>query len=184
MGEQTANALIVIDVQQGFDDQSWWGPRNNPECEENILALLKHWREKGWPVVLVKHTSKTPGSPLGPGQPGNEFKPGVDGPHDLLVSKQVNSAFYGTPDLHEWLQAENINAVTICGIVTNFCCETTARMAGNLGYDVSFVLDATHSFDRADVDGQIIPAAEMYRTTAANLNREFATIVATHDLVG
>jgi nicotinamidase-related amidase len=56
-------------------------------------------------------------------------------------------------------------------------------MAGNLGYDVSFVLDATHSFDRADVDGQIIPADQMYRTTAANLNREFATIVATRDLV-
>ena len=38
--------------------------------------------------------------------------------------------------------------MTVCGITTNHYCETTARMAGNLGYDPAFVLDATRTFDR------------------------------------
>lgn len=179
----TKNALIVIDVQQGFDDESWWGPRNNPECENNIRKLLGHWRENGQPVVLVRHDSNTPGSPLQPGQSGNDFKHGIDGPHNLLVTKNVNSAFYGTPDLDQWLKSEDISAVTICGITTNFCCETTARMAGNLGYDVTFVIDATHTFDRQALDGGVISAADIARTTAANLDNEFASVKKMADLV-
>jgi len=175
-------ALIVVDVQQGFDDPAW-GPRNNPACEANIARLLEAWRARGLPVVLVRHDSVVPGSPLRPGQPGNAFKAGVDGPHDVLVSKSVNSAFYGTPDLDAWLRARDIDALVICGITTNPCCETTARMAGNLGYEVSFALDATHTFDRRGPDGQVVVADDLARATAANLHGEFATVVSTRDLL-
>ena len=179
----TKNALIVIDVQYGFDQLDYWGPRNNPACEDNIRALLQHWRDQGQPIVLVRHDSTGPQSPLRPGQPGNDFKPGVSGKHDLLVSKHVNSAFYGTPDLDAWLKAEDISAITICGITTNHCCETTARMGGNLGYDVTFVLDATHTNDRADIDGNVIPAEQIARMTAANLHGEFATVRSTAEVL-
>ena len=141
------NALIVVDVQQGFDDPSW-GRGNNPSCLANVERLLEAWRRHGQPVVLVRHDSQSPTSPLRPGQPGNALSPAVDGPHDLLVAKTVNSAFYGTPSLDDWLRASSITRVTVCGITTNHCCETTARMAGNLGYETTFVLDATRTFDR------------------------------------
>lgn len=178
------NALIVIDVQEGFNNLEHWGGRNNPECEDNIRALLSHWRGKGWPVVLVRHDSQSANSPLRPGQPGNDFKPGVDGPHDLLVTKHVNSAFYGSPDLDAWLKNAGISEVTICGITTNHCCETTARMAGNLGYDVTFVLDATHANDQKDMAGNIITADEMARVTYANLQGGgFATVRSTGDVI-
>ena len=177
------NALIVVDVQQGFDQLDYWGPRNNPVCEDNIRSLLGKWRSEGQPVVLVRHDSVGPTSPLRPGQPGNDFKAGIDGAHDLLISKQVNSAFYGTPDLDAWLKAAEISSVTICGITTNHCCETTARMAGNLGYDVTFVLDATQTKDRKDVEGNIIPAAEIARITGANLHGEFATVKSTAEVL-
>lgn len=178
----TKNALIVVDVQQGFDDPRN-GPRNNPDCEAHVLALLERWRSTGQPVVLVRHDSVKPGSPLAPGQSGNDFKAGIDGPHDLFVTKSVNSAFYGTPDLDSWLKKEDINAITVCGIMTNFCCETTARMGGNLGYDVTFVLDATHTFDRKDMQGNIIPAEQIAQTTAANLHGEFATVRSTAEVL-
>lgn len=178
----TKNALVVIDVQNGFDDPRN-GPRNNPNCEANVISLLEHWRSTGQPVVLVRHDSKKQGSPLAPGQSGNDLKPGIDGPHDLFVTKTVNSAFYGTPDLDAWLKKEDINAITVCGIMTNFCCETTARMGGNLGYDVTFVLDATHTFDKKDVEGNVIPAEEVARMTAANLHGEFATVRSTADVL-
>ena len=170
------HALVVIDVQQGFDDPAW-GRRDNPACEANIALLVDAWRQAGRPVVIVRHDSTSPGSPLRPGQPGNDLRPGLSG--DVLITKSVNSAFFGDPDLHAWLTERGITRLTICGVTTNHCCETTARMAGNLGYDVTFVIDATHTFDRPAPDGSVITAEEISRVTAANLHGEFATVVTT-----
>lgn len=173
------SALVVIDVQRGFDDSEYWGRRNNPRCEENIAELLAAFRLARLPVVFVRHDSNRPGSSLHPDEPGNAFKSIVAGQPDVLITKHVNSAFLGTPDLHEWLAAAGIRAVTICGITTNHCCETTARMAGNLGYETFFVLDATHSFDREGPDGVLFAADDLVRVTAANLDGEFARVVST-----
>lgn len=177
-----ATALLVIDVQAGFDD-SMWGPRNNPSCEDNVAVLIAAWRAADRPVVFVRHDSVTPGSPLLPGQPGNDRKPFIDGKPDLLVTKNVNSAFFGDPDLHGWLQDRGMTGVAITGIQTNYCCETTARMAGNLGYDTLFVLDATHTFDLPAHGGGTIIADELARVTATNLQGEFADVVMTADLL-
>ncbi len=174
------HALLVIDVQQGFDDPAW-GRRNNPDAEANIARLVDLWRSAGAPIVVVRHDSTTPGSPLRPGQPGNDLRPGIDG--DVLITKNVNSAFYGDPDLDAWLTDRGVRHVTICGVTTNHCCETTARMAGNLGYDVTFVLDATHTFDRVGPDGVTVTADDLARATAASLHGEFATVVSTRDFV-
>jgi nicotinamidase-related amidase len=175
-------ALIVVDVQRGFDDPSW-GRRDNPACEANVGALIASWRGRGLPLVFVRHDSDEPGSSLAPGQPGNDFKDVVTGEPDLLVTKAVNSCFHGTPSLQAWLDAEGVRTIYLCGITTNHCCETTARVGGNLGYDVRFVLDATHTFDRRDLAGEVIPAEEIARMTAANLQDEFATVVATADVL-
>lgn len=176
-------ALVVIDVQQGFEDSDWWGPRDNARCEENIERLLQEWRNSDRPIVLVQHSSTNPKSPLHPSNPGHALQSFVPGKADLLVDKSVNSSFHGTPDLHDWLQANNIRSIVICGITTNHCCETTARVGGNLGYEVFFALDATHTFDRNDLDGGTVKAAELSRITGANLHKEFATVLKTQDLL-
>jgi nicotinamidase-related amidase len=177
-------ALVVVDVQKGFEDVGWWGQRNNAHCEANIEALIEHWRTLSRPVVFVQHDSENPRSPLHPSNPGNAFKDVVTGEPDLLVTKSVNSSFHGTPDLHAWLQASDVQAIVVCGITTNLCCETTARVGGNLGYHVFFALDATHAFDRPDLAGGTVSASELSRITAINLHGEFATVLATSDLIG
>jgi nicotinamidase-related amidase len=182
MFELANTALLVIDVQAGFADPVW-GQRNNPDCERNIARLLGAWRTADRPIVFVRHDSVLPDSPLRPGQPGNALQPILTGDPDLLVTKHVNSAFYGEPDLHGWLQERSITSVAIVGIQTNYCAETTARMAGNLGYETFFVLDATHTFDVVAQDGGVISADELTRVTAANLHDEFAQVVATEDLL-
>lgn len=178
MSAADAAALLVVDVQKGFDDAGYWGPRNNPEAEENIGRLLEHWRASNGPVVFVRHDSTEEQSPLRPGQDGNDFKDVITGEPDVLVTKHTNSCFYGEPDLHAWLQERNVSQLFICGITTNHCCETTARMAGNLGYDVQFVLDATHTFDRGDLN-----ADQLSHATATNLHGEFATVLTTHEAI-
>ena len=176
-------ALVIVDVQKAFDDAAYWGARDNVSCEANIEALLLRWRDTGRPVVFVRHDSTGDSSPLRPGTPGNQFKDIITGTPDLLVSKSVNSSFHGTPDLHAWLQANAIEELVVCGITTNHCCETTARVGGNLGYKVYFALDATHTFDRTAPDGENVPAATLSRITGVNLHEEFATVVATADLL-
>ena len=83
----------------------------------------------------------------------------------VLVTKNVNSAFYGEPDLHAWLQERGIDELVVCGIQTNMCVETTARMGRNLGYDVTVVLDATRTFDLEEE----IPGLGVVRRSAAEL---------------
>jgi nicotinamidase-related amidase len=177
------SALIVVDVQRAFDDADFWGTRNNPACEDNVAALIEAFRRRGDAIVFVRHDSGEPGSPLAPGGPGNAFKDCVTGEPDLLVAKSVNSAFLGDPPLEPWLRERGIGTVAVCGIQTNMCCETTARMGGNLGFDVRFALDATHTFDLPAYGGGTIPADELARVTASNLDGEFATVCATRDLL-
>ncbi|MFE9255327.1 cysteine hydrolase family protein [Streptomyces sp. NPDC006879] len=171
--------LLLVDVQQGFEDQEYWGPRDNPDAERHMVALIEAWRATGRPIVTVQHDSVR--GPLTPGTPGHALKPQIaQVPVELHVTKTVNSAFYGTPDLHAWLRERGARQVVIAGIMTNVCNETTARMAGNLGYDVLFPIDAMHTFDMAGPDGVTIPAAELARVTAAVLHRAgFAQVVRT-----
>jgi nicotinamidase-related amidase len=183
MAELDRTALVVVDVQRAFDDAEYWGPRNNPGCEANVAALVAAWREARRPVVFVRHDDDEPGSPLRRGEPGNAFKPELEGEPDLLLTKQVNSAFHGDPDLAAWLRERDLGGIAICGITTNHCCETTARVGGNLGFDVLFVLDATCTFDRAGPDGTVMTADELARATATSLHGEFATVVSTADFV-
>ncbi|WP_248960507.1 cysteine hydrolase family protein [Sphaerisporangium perillae] len=181
-------ALVVIDVQKGFE-AAYWGRRDNPDAEENIAALIRKWRAEERPIVVVRHDSHTPGSPLEPGTPGNELKDvvtealGADAP-DLLVTKTVNSAFYGEPDLGGWLRDHGVQQIVIIGIQTNMCNETTARMAGNLGYRVLYPIDAMHTFDAVGPDGEVVTAEDLTRATAASLHHgRFARVVRTADLL-
>lgn len=181
-------ALLVIDMQRGFDDLAFWGPTANPACEANVAALIDAWTTSGEPIVVVRHDSVSPGSPLHPDSPGNALVDAVaTAPAALRISKSVNSAFYGDQDLHAWLTEQGIGEVVVCGIQTNMCVETTARMAGNLGYDTTVVLDATRTFDLTGEIAGVGPvtrtAAELMASTALVLQEGgFARIRSTADL--
>jgi nicotinamidase-related amidase len=183
-------ALIVIDMQRAFDDLDFWGPTTNPECEANVAALAAAWAASGEPIVVVRHDSVSAGSPLHPENSGNTLMDAVASIDPAVrVSKSVNSAFYGDPDLHAWLSERGVGELVVCGIQTNMCVETTARMAGNLGYDVVVALDATRTFDRAAEDAGLglvtRTAAELMATTALDLQAGgFARIETTAELVG
>jgi len=173
-------ALLLIDIQKGFDDIDYWGgQRNNPNAEIKASELLKIWRENGLPIYHIKHCSSILTSLLHETNPGNEFKDlvsPIEG--EPVITKDVNSAFIGT-DLKMQLDNAKITKLVIVGLTTDHCVSTTTRMAGNLGYDTYLVSDATATFNKKGVDGQNYPAELIHETALASLNTEFATIVTT-----
>ncbi|MDQ1013258.1 nicotinamidase-related amidase [Streptomyces sp. V4I23] len=184
-------ALIVVDVQKGFEELDYFGPRNNPGADDSIASLIDVWQATSRPVVFVRNDSDKPDSPLRPGYEGNDFKEYVEqrrgkgtGAAELLVTKSVNSVFLGTPDLDAWLKAEGISQLVLVGIQTNGCVETTARHGGNLGYDVLFAYDATYTFDVEGPFGWRRTADEVAQASAVSLQGiGFARVVTAKEVV-
>jgi nicotinamidase-related amidase len=176
-------ALLLVDVQQAFDEPSW-GLRNNPAAEANIGRLLTAFREAGRPVIHVKHDSTEPRSTLRPDRPGNAIKP-IAAPRagEPLFAKSVNSAFIGT-GLEAHLRERGLTGLVVAGLTTNHCISTTTRMAGNLGFDTTVVSDACATFDFLDGDGTTIPAETMHRVGLAELRGEFAAVRTTDEVLG
>ncbi|WP_217254139.1 cysteine hydrolase family protein [Streptomyces sp. AC602_WCS936] len=178
-------ALVVVDVQKGFEEADFWGTRNNPAADDNIAALIDVWQSSGRPVVFVRHDSVEPGSPLRAGYRGNGFKEYVERRRgtgrgaELLVTKTVNSAFLGSPDLGAWLRGAGISQIVLAGIQTNMCVETTARMGGNLGYEVVVAFDATYTFGLEGPFGWRQSADELARASAVSLHGGGFALVAT-----
>lgn len=173
-------ALILIDIQKGFDNIEYWGgQRNNPDAEENASELLALWRKHQLPVYHVKHCSTNPNSPLHETNKGNDFKDLVKPIEpEPIIKKNVNSAFIGT-DLKEQLDSLKITKLVIVGLTTDHCISTTTRMAGNLGFDTFLVSDATATFNKKGPEGQNFPAELIHATALASLNEEFATVITT-----
>jgi len=170
--------LIVVDVQRAFDDPAW-GSRNNPGAERRIARALRAWREAGAPVIHVRHASLGEAGRFVPGTAAYEFKPeALPLPGEPVVTKHVNSAFIGT-DLEARLRDETVETVVLAGLTTDHCCSTTARMAGNLGFETWVLEDAMATFDRRGLDGETIPADVMHRTALASLHGEFAEVLDT-----
>ncbi len=175
-------ALLVVDMQLGFNDPAW-GARNNPTMEARVEALIGAWRDVGAPIIHVHHDSPGSSGRMRPGTPGNAPKPEATPLGDEAVyRKRVNSAFIGT-GLRPDLRRSGIETLVIVGLTTNHCISTTARMAGNLGFETFVVEDATAAFERAGLDGKIRPAQEVHNAALSDLQSEFAEIVDSHEVI-
>lgn len=173
-------ALLLVDIQKGFDDIDYWGgQRNNPDAELKASELLCLWRGYQLPVFHIQHCSTNPISPLHETNAGNAFNELVMPlKGEAVIKKNVNSAFIGT-NLQTLLNQDKITTVVLVGLTTDHCISTTTRMAGNLGYQTFLAADATATFNKKGVDGTNYPAELIHETALASLNEEFATVVTT-----
>jgi ureidoacrylate peracid hydrolase len=94
-------------------------------------------------------------------------------PGDLKVNKRRFGAFVqGSSNLHELLQASNVDTLIITGTATNVCCESTARDAMMMNYKVIFVSDGTATFND-----------EEHNATLGILLAMFADVMTTDEVV-
>ena len=177
-------ALLLIDIQKGLDEEDYYGGnRNNPDAEAKAAQILHRWREHKLPIFHIQHSSQNPKSKLHRSHPGFEIKEEVKPlPGEPIIVKEVNSAFIGT-DLKALLDKQSIETLVIVGLTTNHCVSSTARMAGNYGYHTILISDATATFDRVGINGEVYASELIHLTTLASLKDEFAKIWSTEQLL-
>ncbi|HEX8252078.1 MAG TPA: isochorismatase family protein [Thermoanaerobaculia bacterium] len=169
-------ALLVIDIQDSFKHSpARWASRNNPAFEANVTELLATFREASQPVIFVLHTDPDPGFRT----TDPEFRL-MDflgrGEHEPLLIKNTRNAFTST-DLQQRLDTMGVKKLVICGISTEQCCETTTRIGADLGYDMTFVTEATATFPIGRLS-----AEQIVERTEAVLDKRFARIATVADV--
>ncbi|UZR97964.1 isochorismatase family protein [Chondrinema litorale] len=175
--------LLIIDAQKGIDEaEHWGGNRNNPNAELKINHLLKLFRDNYFPIIHIQHCSSESNSPLRPNQIGHEFKEECKPEtSEMVIQKKSTNAFINT-SLQENLIAFDASIIVIVGFVTNNSVEATTRMSGSLGFQTILVSDATATFDKTGLDGQIFPSELVHNISLANLSGEYATILNTKEI--
>lgn len=169
------SALLVVDVQDSFKKGSRWEQVSNPRFESNVTRLIDAYREAGLPVIFILHNDSDPG--FRPGDPEVRLMDFLRREEsDPLLLKNTRNSFTST-NLQEILEARGVRRVVVTGISTEQCCETTTRVAADLGYDVDFVTEATATFPITDLEsGEVLTTDEIIRRTEFVLRGRFARI--------
>ncbi|MET7986206.1 MULTISPECIES: isochorismatase family protein [unclassified Streptomyces] len=188
-------ALIVIDVQESFRAHPLWETISNPKITHQVDRLVGLARLAGDTVVWVLHSE--PGSDgvfdpaLGHVRLMDELTRQEGEP---LIHKTSHNAFT-TTNLQQLLTERGVREVTVCGIRTEQCVETTTRLASDLGYRVTFVSDATatnpiphrdapegQSVAELLADPRTLSAEDVIKRTEYALAGRFATIATVEEL--
>ncbi|MGW4465967.1 cysteine hydrolase family protein [Micromonospora sp. NBC_01796] len=139
-------ALLVIDVQESFRQRPIWRASSNPDIVDRVSRLVDTARNDGDLVVWVLHSEPGTGDVFDPANGHVRLiEPLRTEPGDPVLTKTSRNAFT-TTNLQQLLTTRGIRELVVCGIQTEQCCETTARVANDLGFDVTFVIDATATF--------------------------------------
>jgi len=178
------SALLVIDAQDSFKVGPRWARRNNLEFERNVTALIEAYRAARLPVIFFLHTDGDAGF-----EPDSVHLKLMDflspQPSEPVLLKDTRNAFTSTT-LQAKLLHLGVRRLAVTGISMEQCCETTTRVAADLGFAVDFVIDATMTFPipNPDVPGEELGVQAIEERTTYALRGRFARIVKTATLVG
>ncbi|MBM0108278.1 isochorismatase family protein [Steroidobacter sp. S1-65] len=175
------SALIVIDVQQSFTRRAYWDEAELPMFLQSLQGLVNRAHQAAVPVLQVFHVDEE--------GPENAFSfesgliktlPQLDVRPTEVFTKAVHSAMFATTkngrSLDYWLRAAGIQRLIVTGIRTEQCCETTTRHASDLGYSVTYAMDATLTFPMVSGSGRKFTAQEIRDRTELVLQDRFAQV--------
>ena len=173
-----ATALLVIDAQESFRHRPFWSEADLPAYLAAQNALIEGAAAQGAPIVRILHSN-------GPDTADNPFSDASGHVRALAglaefdaaatFVKSRHSALVGT-GLDVWLTERGIRRLIVSGMRTEQCCETTARHAADLGWQVDYVPTATLTFDMVQPDGRPLRAADIVARTCTVLAGRFARI--------
>ena len=163
-------ALMVIDVQAGMFADPGNQPHEGAAGVARIAGLIAAARAAGTKLIFIQHDGGK-GDALEAGTEGFAFHPALTpAPDEVVFVKRYCSAFQDT-GLGDYLAAQGIDALAICGMQTEYCVDTTCRAAFERGLEVTLISDAHTTFGSA-----ALPAAAMIAHHNAVLGGAFAKL--------
>ncbi|KOX10893.1 isochorismatase family protein [Micromonospora profundi] len=190
-------ALLVIDVQESFRQRPIWAYGSNPDIVGQVDRLVTAARQRGDLVVWVLHAEPGTGGVFDPARGHVRLLDGLTpAAGEPTLVKTAHNAFT-TTNLQQLLTTAGVDDLTVCGIRTEQCVETTARVGSDLGYRMTFVTDATQTFpiphrevpETATVeeilaDPRTMTTEEIITRTEYALAGRFATISTVDEVTG
>lgn len=177
-------ALILVDIQNDYFEGGLWPVAEMDRVSANAARLLSAARSSGDLVVHIRHENQIPEVPFfKPGTAGAEIHASVapaDG--EAVLTKHRANSFHGTGML-EMLQDAGVEAVTICGAMSQMCIDATARAAGDYGFQVTVAEDACGAKEM-EFGGVEVSAAQVHAAFMMPLAMGYAQVVQTKSLTG
>lgn len=179
-------ALIVIDFQMEYFDGKEPGKLRIPDglaAMKQAKRLVAFADAHRMPVFHIQHIGPANGPLFAEGSAHAEIHPDITpAAHHQLVQKTTASSFVKT-DLHQRLQAQDIQTLIVCGLMTHNCVSSTARDARPHGYRTLIAGDAcaTRAIDLWD--SSVMSHQDLHRGALASVSDGFAEIMSTNQIV-
>jgi nicotinamidase-related amidase len=169
----TPSALLVVDAQESFRHRPYWNDRDAAAFTARLQVLIDGAKARGIPVVQIFHVEESGPFSLASGYV-TTMEPIAIEP-EVVFHKRSHSALVGS-GLDVWLTQRGIRRVIVSGIRTEQCCETTARHASDIGFEVDYVTEATLTFTMVDRHGRSWTPDEIRTRTELVLDGRFARV--------
>ena len=166
------SALIIIDMQEYFlNPSSHAYTPSSAAILPGVKKLLSIYSKRNLPIIFTLHSNTDENAGmmgewwpdlLYEGQKESKLAGGLNSYDGIIIEKNQYDAFYKT-NLEQILRKKNISQIIICGVLTNICCETTARSAFVRGFKTFFTIDGTAAYSE-----------EHHMATILNLSYGFA----------
>lgn len=176
------SALLIIDIQNDYFPGGAMALADPEAAAANAAKLLAAHRKKGLPVIHMQHLSVRPGATFFiPGTPGAEIHASVKPlPGETVFQKNFPNCFRETGLLGH-LRGASIAKLTIAGMMTHMCVDTTTRAAADLGFACSLAHDACATKALA-FNGVEVAAGNVQAAYMAGLNGLFAKVLPSAEL--
>ncbi len=182
MKDTMKRALLIIDVQNEYFNGKL--PVTYPrDSFKNILKAMDSADENGVSTILIQHTNSEENS--------DTFRRGafewkirkevLERNHELVIEKNLPGSFTGT-ELESWLRRNDVTTIVISGYMSQMCCDTTARQAMHLGFNVEFLNDATGTLDISNYAGEI-NANKLHKAILVTQAMRFSKVMSTDEWI-
>ena len=176
-------ALLIVDLQNDYFPGGKWELNNTEAAAGNAATLLQRFRDKGWPIVHIRHEFPTEDAPFfAPGSQGAQIHTTVKNEEGepVVVKHQIN-CFHQT-DLKNILDELGVSDVVICGAMSHMCVDAATRAAADMGFNCAVAHDACATRD-LEFNGTIVPAEQVHAAYMSALGFGYANVKSTSDLV-
>ncbi len=174
--------LLVVDIQNEYFEGNFQLV-GSVEAAEKAALVIQHFREKGSPVIFIKHDGGPESSMFKSGSKARDIHQLVAPLADeKVIDKKSPNSFLNT-DLKESIDASGKTQVVIIGMMTHMCIDATTRAASDFGYECTVIADACAT-KNLEFNGMTVNANAVQASFMTALSSAYAKVISTEEYIG